>query len=58
MVEDSNDWQYDVDEIGEEATTTRPAPEPIEPESVDLENALFVVVGVVGTILVFLLGFL
>lgn len=58
MAEDSSDWQYDVDEIGEEATTAEPAPEPIEPESVDLENALFVVVGVVGTILVFLLGFL
>lgn len=58
MGEDSNDWQYDVDEIGEEATTTQPAPEPIEPESVDLENALFVVVGVVGTVLVFLLGVL
>ena len=58
MAEDSSDWQYDVDEVGEEAATGRPAREPIEPESVDLENALFVVVGIVGTVLVFLFGVL
>jgi hypothetical protein len=57
MAEDSSDWQYGVDEVGEEATA-QPAREPIEPESVDLENALFVVVGVVGTVLVFLFGVL
>jgi len=56
MAEESKDWQYDVDEVGEETAPARPAREPIEPESVDLENALFVVVGVVGTVLVFLLG--
>lgn len=44
-------WRFALDEVGPEAED--PAPE-IEPESVDVENALFVVAGVVGTLLLVL----
>lgn len=45
-------WRFALDEVDENGIVT-PDEGPIEPESVDLENALFVVVGVLGTLLVF-----
>ena len=53
-----SDWKYDLDEVGEDAEDAADAPpEPerprIEPESPSLENTLFVVLGVVATLLVF-----
>ncbi|MEZ3116912.1 hypothetical protein RYH80_13435 [Halobaculum sp. MBLA0147] len=56
MAEDTSEWQFEVDEVGEDADPDEPRREPIEPESVDLENALFVVAGVLGTVLVFVLA--
>ena len=56
MAEDTSDWQFEVDEVGEEAATAGGGREPIEPEAVDLENAAFVAAGVVGTVLVFLVA--
>ncbi len=45
--EESDGWRFEVDEVGENAEPFR---DPIEPESVDLENAVFVLLGVVGTV--------
>ena len=50
--EDDGGWRFALDEVDENGIVT-PTEEPIEPESVDLENALFVAVGIVGTLLVF-----
>jgi hypothetical protein len=43
--DDDGPWRFALDEVGPEAEEedTRP---PIEPESLSLENALFVVLGV------------
>lgn len=43
------DWKYDVDEVGEDAADPTPA---LEPGSPSVENALFVILGVVTTLLV------
>lgn len=48
---ESAEWRYGVDEVGEDA---EPNAESIAPESIDPENALFVVLGVVGTVALFL----
>jgi len=40
--DDESPWRFAVDEVGEDA----PDPETIEPESPELENALFVLLGV------------
>jgi hypothetical protein len=55
-VDDSDEaqWRFGVDEVGEDAPTR----DPLEPESVSLENALFVVVGVLLTVGIFLVGLL
>ena len=45
-------WRFGLDEVDENGIVV-PDEGPIEPESVDLENALFVGVGVLGTLLVF-----
>ena len=45
-------WRFALDEVDENGIVG-PEAEPIEPESIDLENALFVAVGVLGTLLVF-----
>lgn len=51
-----SDWKYDVEEVGEDADPDpepeRPELPPIEPESPSLEGALFVLLGVVATVLV------
>lgn len=51
--EDDGEWRFALDEVGPEAEAAREAARnpPIEPESVDAENALFVVAGVLGTLL-------
>jgi hypothetical protein len=51
---DEAQWRFGVDEVGEDAPTR----DPLEPESVSLENALFVVVGVLLTVGIFLVGLL
>jgi hypothetical protein len=56
MAEDTSEWRYDVDEVGEDAEPERPEPEPIEPESISTENALFVAAGAIGTVLVFVVA--
>ncbi|MFC7098116.1 DUF7312 domain-containing protein [Halobaculum marinum] len=50
---DGNEWRFGIDEVGPEAEAAREAAQnpPIEPESIDAENALFVVAGVLGTLL-------
>ena len=45
---DEGEWRFDLDEVGPEAEDD---PEPIEPGSPTLENTLFVLVGIVGTLL-------
>jgi hypothetical protein len=47
-------WRYGVDEVGEGAPTR----DPLEPESISLENALFVAVGVLLTVGILLVGVL
>jgi hypothetical protein len=56
MTDDSSEWRFDVDEVGEDAEPAEPVPEPIEPESIDAENAAFVIAGVLGTVLVFVVA--
>ena len=48
-----DEWRFGIDEVGPEAEAAREAARnpPIEPESIDAENALFVVAGVLGTLL-------
>ncbi|SDM09250.1 hypothetical protein SAMN04487949_0817 [Halogranum gelatinilyticum] len=54
----SDEWRFSVDDVGEDAADVTPDEPrelpPIEPGSPSLENALFVLLGVVGTLLVFL----
>jgi general stress protein YciG len=47
--EDEDTWRFSLDEVGEDGTT-RP---PIEAGSPEAENVLFVVLGAVATVLVF-----
>jgi len=47
--DDESQWQFDVDDVGEEA----PDPETIEPESLDVENTVFVLLGVALSGLIF-----
>ncbi|MFC5368479.1 DUF7312 domain-containing protein [Salinirubrum litoreum] len=51
---DEQQWRFAVDEVGEDAPTR----EPLEPESISLENALFVAVGVLLTVGILLVGLL
>lgn len=46
-------WRFGIDEVGEDAEQVQELP-PIEPGNPSLENALFVLIGVVGTLLVLL----
>jgi hypothetical protein len=56
MAEDAREWQYDVDEVGDDAEEAATDRTPIEPESVDIENAVFVAVGALATVLVFVVA--
>jgi hypothetical protein len=47
--DDESPWRFAVDEVGEDA----PEPETIEPESPEMENVVFVLLGVVLSALVF-----
>lgn len=46
---DEDQWRFSVDEVGPDGVTeeTSPGGDPIEPEGVDPEHALFVALGVV-----------
>jgi hypothetical protein len=50
-------WRFAVDEVGEEAEAEADpdpdVPEPIEPETPTLENSVFVLLGVVLSVLIF-----
>ncbi|WP_435127907.1 DUF7312 domain-containing protein [Halobaculum sp. D14] len=50
--DDDGDWRFSVEDVGENGIVGR-EPEPIEPESISAENAVFVAVGVLGTLLLF-----
>lgn len=45
-----SDWKFDLDEVGEDAEPVEPR---LEPESPSAENTIFVLLGVVATLLVF-----
>lgn len=49
-------WRFGLDEVGEDGEVDRP---PMEPESISVENTFFILLGAVGTVLVFwsLVGF-
>lgn len=54
MADDTGgEWRFELDEVDEDGIV-QPEAEPVEPESVELENALFVAVGAFGTLLVVL----
>lgn len=45
--EDDGEWRFGLDEVGEEAEgPIEPEREPLEPESISLENVAFVLLGV------------
>lgn len=52
--DDDEEWTYDLDEVGPEATPQEP---PIEPEPVDLEHAVFFLLGV-GLVILLLVSLL
>ncbi|WP_101295717.1 DUF7312 domain-containing protein [Halegenticoccus soli] len=47
--DEGEEWRFGLDEVGEDAAEARP---PLEPGSPSLENALFVLLGAVGTLFV------
>lgn len=59
--DDDSEWRFGVDEVGDTAQAAEEEPQasdertlpPLEPGDPSLENAFFVVLGVVGTLLVF-----
>ena len=57
---DESQWRFAVDDVGPDGVTEdthTPASEPIEPESIDTEHAIFVALGVAATVGVFFIGF-
>ncbi|ESP88321.1 DUF7312 domain-containing protein [Candidatus Halobonum tyrrellensis] len=48
-----DEWRFGLDDVDENGVVG-PEPTPIEPESVSTENALFVVLGALGTLAVLL----
>jgi hypothetical protein len=46
---DEREWQFSLDEVGPDGVV-EDEPEPIEPEKPKLENVVFVLLGVVGTL--------
>jgi hypothetical protein len=53
-VDNDSEWRFGLDEVGEEAESTdeQELP-PLEPGDPSLENAMFVLIGIVGTLLIF-----
>jgi len=51
--DDESPWRFAVDEVGEDA----PEPETIEPETPEMENVVFVVLGVALSVFVFYAAF-
>lgn len=47
---DEREWQFGLDDVGPDGVVEA-EPEPLEPGQPTLENALFVLLGVVGTLL-------
>jgi hypothetical protein len=47
--EEEGEWQFGLDEVGPDGVV-EDEPEPIEPETPKLENVVFVLLGVVGTL--------
>ena len=45
-----DEWQFGLDEVGPDGALEA-EPDPIEPETPELENVLFVLVGIVGMLL-------
>ncbi|MFC4360038.1 hypothetical protein ACFO0N_18980 [Halobium salinum] len=50
---EEGEWRFGLDEVGEDAEPEREPREPLEPESVSVENAFFVLVGALATVLLF-----
>lgn len=58
--DEESQWRFAVDDVGPDGVTEdthTPESEPIEPESVDIEHTVFVVLGIVLTVGVLLFGF-
>lgn len=52
--DDDSEWRFSLDDVGEDNGAAEPVERPpMEPGSPSLENALFVLIGVLGTLLVF-----
>jgi hypothetical protein len=47
---DGREWQFELDEVGPDGAVEA-EPEPLEPGTPTLENTLFVLLGVAGTLL-------
>lgn len=57
---DEREWRFAVEDVGPDGVTedtATPETEPIEPGSIELEHAAFVVLGVALTVGVLLFGF-
>ena len=57
---DESQWRFAVDDVGPDGVTEdthTPDSEPIEPGSIDVEHAAFVVLGVALTVGVLVVGF-
>jgi hypothetical protein len=58
--DEERQWRFAVDDVGPDGITEdtgTPEDEPIEPGSIDVENAVFVALGVAITVGVLLFGF-
>lgn len=57
--DEERDWRFAVEDVGPEGVTedtATPETEPIEPEPIDVEHAMFVILGVAITVGVLLVG--
>jgi len=54
--DDDSQWRFGLDDVGPEAQQEPPEPEPIEPQSISLEHAVFVGLGVMLTLAVVATG--
>ena len=56
--DDESEWRFSVDDVGPEAEAKAepPEPDPIEPESISLENAVFVGLGILLTLAIIATG--